>query len=139
VNLGRAWTDEELRYKSFDDMHRLWWSCLREQNRLLTENFSRAAINIGYGKYEANKRIKEVHKTQKAIKRVLVERWDAWEDAKELQKDDPEVISTESGMKYVPMEQPERNAGRKRRKGGTERDWQRESRSRPRNLNKEEE
>jgi large subunit ribosomal protein L47 len=85
-------------------MHRIWWACLREQNRILTENFSRAAIKVGFGKYEADRRLKEVYKTQKAIKRVLVERWDAWEDARELAVEDPEVVVTEAGIEYQPLE-----------------------------------
>jgi large subunit ribosomal protein L47 len=102
--VGRAWTVEELRRKSFHDVHKLWWNCLRENNRLLTEKYTRMQLRAGYGNHEAEKRIRAVHKTQKAIRQVLVERWDAWEDAREMAEEDPDIQVTESGTEFAPVD-----------------------------------
>jgi hypothetical protein len=34
---GRPWTAEELRRKSWDDLHTLWYKCLLERNIIATE------------------------------------------------------------------------------------------------------
>jgi len=58
-------------------------------------------IKAGYGSYEASERRREIHKTQKAIKAVLKERWDAWEDARALALEDPDIKVTEFGTEYM--------------------------------------
>ena len=58
--LGRAWTVEELRRKGWNDLHSLWWTCLKERNRILTEEYTRKELNAGYGEFEATERIRVV-------------------------------------------------------------------------------
>ena len=57
---GRAWTTQELRSKSWDDLHRLWWLCVKDINRVMTYEAERIRTEAGYGEYEAQERLKEV-------------------------------------------------------------------------------
>ncbi|KAI9804507.1 MAG: hypothetical protein M1825_001406 [Sarcosagium campestre] len=88
---GRPWTVEELRNKSWDDLHSLWWVCAKERNRLATSAFERERLKAGYGEYESDRRDSTVRRTQRAIKHVLTERYYAWEEAWELGKTEPGV------------------------------------------------
>ncbi|KAK5999934.1 hypothetical protein QM012_005022 [Aureobasidium pullulans] len=101
---GRAWTIVELRAKDFEDLHKLWWVCVRERNRLATERHARKKANPGYGDYESEERESQVKLTQRAIKHVLTERWYAWEDARMLAESDPSVnlFPAEGEQSYTP-------------------------------------
>ncbi|PKS08910.1 hypothetical protein jhhlp_003523 [Lomentospora prolificans] len=101
---GRAWTVEELRKKSWDDLQKLWWVCCRERNRISTADYERKRAKMGFGAAESKNRDDAVKQTMKSIKHVLTERYYLWEDAHELAKSDPEINLSGQGDVYVPIE-----------------------------------
>ncbi|KAL9128559.1 MAG: hypothetical protein Q9217_002792 [Psora testacea] len=102
---GRAWTPEELRHKSWEDIHSLWWMCCKERNRIATEKRERRRLNLSKGDGAAKRRDMTIRKTQKAIKHALTERWYAWEDAWQQAQKDPE-IDLDSGDLETPIYKP---------------------------------
>ncbi|KAI3402137.1 hypothetical protein diail_66 [Diaporthe ilicicola] len=99
---GRAWKVEELRRKSWEDLHSLWWVCVKERNRIATANWERSKGKYGYGDNESKLRETEVRKTQAAIKHALTERFYAWEDARKLAQTDNDVNLSGEGPAYTP-------------------------------------
>ncbi|GAB1318812.1 54S ribosomal protein L4 mitochondrial [Madurella fahalii] len=101
---GRSWTVEELRHKSWDDLHRLWWVCVKERNRIATANWERNKSRLGFGEGEALERDHRVRDTMRCIKHVLTERFYAWEDAVKLAENDPEVNLSGDGPAFTPSD-----------------------------------
>lgn len=60
ISHGRGWKRSELRRKSWEDLWKLWWTCIREVNRVKTYEKERKRLNAGYGEYEATARVQEV-------------------------------------------------------------------------------
>ncbi|TVY68674.1 54S ribosomal protein L4 [Lachnellula suecica] len=101
---GRAWSVEELRRKSWEDLHALWWVCCRERNIIATADHERTRVEAGYGADESLRRARMVKTTQRGIKQALTERYYSWRDAEELAKVDPEVDLSGNGPAYRPVD-----------------------------------
>lgn len=46
--LGRSWKASELRLKSWDDLHKLWYVLLKEKNMLMTQRQMLQAQNLRF-------------------------------------------------------------------------------------------
>jgi large subunit ribosomal protein L47 len=83
---GRAWTVEELRHKSWDDLHTLWYVCIKERNRILTSMKAIERHNLGFGEMEGLERDAEVRSLGDAIVacavRLVANAWIGEIDAK---------------------------------------------------------
>ncbi|OQV06839.1 hypothetical protein CLAIMM_11357 [Cladophialophora immunda] len=91
---GRAWTYKELSVKSFEDLHKLYWVCVKEQNRTLTREKERQRLRAGYGEVESEERVAVVRETMSLIREVLVDRQLSYNQARILvgQKEVAEIL-----------------------------------------------
>ncbi|KAI0413596.1 mitochondrial 39-S ribosomal protein L47 (MRP-L47)-domain-containing protein [Xylaria grammica] len=101
---GRAWTVEELRHKSWEDLHKLWWVCVKEQNRIATAHKESGRLDFVDGKEEADARMGEVRRTMSRIRHALTERWYLWEDARKVAETDPEIDLSNARSPFTPKD-----------------------------------
>lgn len=80
---GRAWSADELRRKSFDDLHRLWWVLIKERNLLATQ--AAEARRMGQ-RWFGNHRVHKCGLSMARIKTILTERQMLHEKAASLLK-----------------------------------------------------
>ncbi|KAK9455026.1 mitochondrial 39-S ribosomal protein L47 (MRP-L47)-domain-containing protein, partial [Dipodascopsis uninucleata] len=81
---GRAWAIADLRRKSFEDLHTLWYVCLKELNIVLTEKYAlRKLARDASDAVEAQMSdvIEKLDASMANIKTVLIERRVAWAKA----------------------------------------------------------
>eukprot|EP00245_Coleochaete_scutata_P006320 TRINITY_DN20670_c0_g1_i1.p1 TRINITY_DN20670_c0_g1~~TRINITY_DN20670_c0_g1_i1.p1 ORF type:complete len:124 (+),score=24.45 TRINITY_DN20670_c0_g1_i1:135-506(+) len=78
IVVGRAWEARELRQKSWDDLHKLWYVLLKEKNILYSQKQMMRTVGR---MMERPDRIVKVRKSMCRIKQVLTERCLQEEDA----------------------------------------------------------
>ena len=76
---GRAWRASELRLKSFEELHQLWFVLLKEKNRLLTDR----SVRDNARGWSGVGRLRKVKESMARIKTVLRERELVYQDTKE--------------------------------------------------------
>ncbi|KAK7056767.1 54S ribosomal protein L4 mitochondrial [Paramarasmius palmivorus] len=81
---GRSWKASELRLKSFQDLHTLWYVLLRERNLLATQKEEVRRIGAIPMLTSFRYKTMQVHKSMARIKYVMNERRLAYEGAIEL-------------------------------------------------------
>ncbi|CAG8439360.1 12074_t:CDS:2 [Funneliformis mosseae] len=113
MTTGRAWTASELRRKSFEDLHKIWYVLLKERNLLATMWSEAKRWNKTYDQLWIEAFRERTFKCQKSmarIKHVLSERRVAYEYA--IRKD-PKLFeldkAPESHWSYRPPTQQEDN------------------------------
>ncbi|ORZ18801.1 mitochondrial 39-S ribosomal protein L47 (MRP-L47)-domain-containing protein [Absidia repens] len=80
---GRAWKASELRLKSFDDLHKLWYVLLKERNLLATQREEAKRLKVHRLVWTNAGRVKKCQQSMARIKFVLNERQRAYESALE--------------------------------------------------------
>lgn len=58
---GRSWKAEELRQKSFDDLHKLWYVLLKERNVLATQREEATRLRLPKQLWSNQGRLKKVY------------------------------------------------------------------------------
>lgn len=107
--VGRAWFASELRNKSFDDLHSLWYILLKEKNALAT---LRHAAKSRRAKMPNPERMKMVKQSMARLKTVLNEREREHKAQIEKIKEDVEKELNPDAFKTVkvkPLTQHQKN------------------------------
>ncbi|KAI9501581.1 54S ribosomal protein L4 mitochondrial [Coemansia spiralis] len=99
IPTGRAWEASELRQKSWEDLHKLWYVVLKERNILASQAEEAKRLGISSQFFTNKGRMVKCKKTMARIKTVLNERRLAWEKAQQTiiqqQKKNTKIIGAE--------------------------------------------
>mmetsp|Transcript_12010 Transcript_12010/g.14938 ORF Transcript_12010/g.14938 Transcript_12010/m.14938 type:complete len:173 (-) Transcript_12010:1442-1960(-) len=101
IQTGRSWEAKELRRKSFEDLHKLWYVCLKERNMLETE---RLASRAAHQKWEKPGRLVKVRKTMARIKTIVNERSREYQEIrmeKKIKKQDAWAVKKKQQQKQI--------------------------------------
>ncbi|KAL7751345.1 54S ribosomal protein L4 mitochondrial [Sorochytrium milnesiophthora] len=80
VHTGRPWDAAELRNKSFDDLHKLWYVLLKERNMLATQKEECKRLKVMFLHQDRDRKCRL---SMKRIKFVLRERQLLWQAAQD--------------------------------------------------------
>ncbi|KAK4692016.1 large subunit ribosomal protein L47, partial [Phenoliferia sp. Uapishka_3] len=74
-NSGRSWSSFELRRKSFEELHELWYVCLQERNVLLTQREEARRLRVDLRGFTSHgDKLRMIQKSMARTKQVLSER-----------------------------------------------------------------
>ncbi|KAI9296038.1 MRP-L47-domain-containing protein, partial [Neoconidiobolus thromboides FSU 785] len=86
ITTGRSWRPDELRLKSFEDLHKLWFVNLKEKNLLATQKAEAKKYQISEEFFSNKHRYVKVRKNMARILTILNERRIQWELAQKESK-----------------------------------------------------
>jgi len=85
-NTGRPWLASELRQKSFEDLHKLWYVLLKERNLLATQDAELKRLGVQRSFNHNDGRSRMCRQSMARIKFVLNERLIAYKIAYEISR-----------------------------------------------------
>eukprot|EP01117_Protostelium_nocturnum_P002480 TRINITY_DN1317_c0_g1_i1.p1 TRINITY_DN1317_c0_g1~~TRINITY_DN1317_c0_g1_i1.p1 ORF type:complete len:138 (+),score=43.71 TRINITY_DN1317_c0_g1_i1:117-530(+) len=71
---GRAWTAPELRLKSFEDLHKLWYVLLKERNVLFTQKETIKEMSHPKQFSNVKNKIRKVSQSMARLQTIITER-----------------------------------------------------------------
>eukprot|EP00754_Rhynchopus_humris_P035459 Rhum_TRINITY_DN16989_c0_g1::Rhum_TRINITY_DN16989_c0_g1_i1::g.164966::m.164966 len=75
-NPGRSWTSEELQGKSYEDLRRVWFTCLKERNQLMSIELHYQMQEETLGEFPHPDRLDRVAVTMRRVSETLENRHD---------------------------------------------------------------